>query len=225
MPNTRYDASAGANYATHFGGNAPLTNPRLQNYFNGCFQQSIDEAGCYPAWACLTCMAGRQPTAEFGNRPTKCPTCDSRETYEIATFQARSSVVGNAFEAAVRYILITKFELPAMPTPGNTRTHDIEVTPRIAIEAKGSPRQLLNPDRTVTRFPVPGMERSDTKKKAFDNAHTFRQRNPRLPFYIVSNAVPSDLVGYRSEDVTGIFNITQANRTESLVAEINAALA
>ena len=120
--------------------------------------------------------------------------------------------------------MVTKFELPAVPTPGNTNTLDIEVTPRVAIETKGSPRQLLNPDKTVTRFNRPGLERSDTWKKAQANALKFRCQNREAPFYIISNAVPGSLVGYRSDEISGIFDITQVNRVNSLVAEINAAM-
>ena len=132
--------------------------------------------------------------------------------------------MGDVLGSAVRHLLVTKFELPAVPTPGNTNTPDIEATPRVAIETKGSPRQLLNPDKTVTRFNRPGLERSDTWKKAQANALKFRRQNREAPFYIVSNAVPGSLVGYRSDEISGIFDITQVNRVNSLIAEINAAM-
>ena len=133
--------------------------------------------------------------------------------------------VGSAFEQAVIYLLKTRFELPAVSTPGNTRTHDIEVTNRIAIESKGSPGRLLNPARTVTELSRPGLERSDTWKKAQANARNFRAQNRNAPFFIVSNAVPSTLVGYRSDDITGIFNVTLVSRVDALISEINAAIA
>lgn len=222
MATLQYDKVAEANYS-HIGGRE-LTNGRLQNYFNGCFQQVIDEAACYPAWACVACIGGGTTTAEFGNIPRRCPVCDSRQVFEVATFQGRASLVGRVFESAVRYLLTTRFELPAVSTPGNTSTHDIEVTPRVAIETKGSPHHVQNPDDTVTTIPRPGLDRSDTWKKAQANARNFRQRNRDAPFYIVSNAVPSQLVGYRSDDITGIFNIAQANRLNSLVSEIRAVI-
>ncbi len=223
MPAIRYDDIAAANYL-RFIENRRLTNDRLRHYFNACFQDAIDEAGCYPAWACVACIGNGTATAEFGNTPNRCPTCESPKVFEVATFQSRASVVGNAFERAVRHLLATRFEMPAVPTPGNTRTHDIEVTSRIAIETKGSPSQLLNPNNTITRLSRPGLDRSDTWKKAQANAHNFRAHNKTAPFFIVSNSVPSDLVGFRSDDITGIFNIMQANRVKSLVDEINAAL-
>ena len=179
---------------------------------------------CYPAWACVTCIGGGTTTAEFGNLPRQCPVCGSRRVFEVATFQGRASIVGKVFEIAVRYLLTTKFELPAVPTPGNTNTHDVEVTSRVAIETKGSPRYVQNPDNTVTTIARPGLERSDTWKKAQANALKFRRLNRNSPFFIVSNAVPSDLVGYRSDEITGIFNVTQTNRLDSLVAEIRAAI-
>ncbi len=222
MPSIQYDEVAQANYQQI--GNRELTNGRLQNYFNSCFQQAIDAADCYPAWACVACIGGGTTTAAFGNMPSKCPACESGRVFEVATFQGRSSIVGKVFESAVRYLLSTKFELPAVFTPGNTNTHDLEVTPRVAIETKGSPRYVQNPDDTVTTIYRPGLERSDTWKKAQANALKFRRQNKTAPFYIVSNAVPTDLVGYRSDEITGIFNIAQANRLNSLVEEIRAVI-
>ena len=220
---TQYDAIAADCYGQFIGGGA-LTNDRLHHYFDACFQAAIDDAGCYPAWTCFECIGRSKATAEFGNKPRRCPVCESTKVFEVATFQSRGSVVGNVFESAGRHLLSVRFELPAMPTPGNTKTHDIEVTPTIAIETKGSPRRLQNPDNSVSTLARPGLERSDTWKKAQANARNYRRNNSRNPFFIVSNAVPPDLVGYRSDDITGIFSIVQANRVNALVSEINAAL-
>ena len=222
MPSIPYDEIVRTNYA-HVGGQQ-LTNNRLQNYFNGCFQQVIDTMACYPAWACVSCIGGGTTTAEFGNLPKQCPVCGSRRVFEVATFQGRASIVGKIFEVSVRYLLTTKFELPAVPTPGNTNTHDVEVTPKVAIETKGSPRYVQNPDSSVTTITRPGLERSDTWKKAQANARNFRRHNQTTPFYIVSNAVPTQLVGYRSDDISGIFNISQAGRLNSLIEEIRAVI-
>ncbi len=220
MLNTPYDDFTPMLYQ-QFVGDAVLSNARLRNYFDACFQQAIDDAGCYPAWACIGCLSDGQATNAFGERPSKCPKCESRKCFQIATFQSRAPLVGRAFERAVLHLLRMRFELPAEPTPGNTRTHDIEVTHRIAIESKGSPRSVQNPDGSIIKLGRPGLERSDTWKKAQSNAHTFRERNRGAPFYIVSNAVPHDLVGYRSDDITGIFNLTHADRMQAFVREIN----
>lgn len=226
MPTIAYEAIAADGYRKFLDGFS-LTNQRLRYYFDDCFQQAIDDAGCYPAWACIGCMGKyttESTTAAFGNMPKRCPNCASDKVYEIATFQSRASVVGNAFENAVVCLLVTKFELPAVFTPGNTRTHDIEITNRVAVETKGSPRQLQNPDKTVTSLTRPGLERSDTWKKAQANARNFRMRNRDAPFFIVSNAVPPNLVGYRSDDITGIFDITKADRVNAFVDEVSAAM-
>jgi len=222
MAAIQYDGIAQVNYTAFLAGE--LNNNALRHYFDGCFQQAIENAGCYPAWACIACLQEGQSTAKFGNQPARCPVCASDKVFAIATFQSRAPVVGNAFESAVRHLLTTRFELPAAPTPGNTITHDIEVTPKVAIETKGSPRRLQNPDKTITNIARPGLERSDTWKKAQANARNFRRQNRDTPFYIVSNAVPAQLVGYRSDDISGIFNIVQANRLNSLVEEIRAAI-
>ncbi|MBI2831126.1 MAG: hypothetical protein HYX79_02590 [Chloroflexi bacterium] len=64
------------------------------------------------------------------------------------------------------------------------------------------------------------MERSDTKKKAFDNARTYRQRNATGLFFVVSNAIPSDIVGYRNRDVTAVFDVTKVDRLQAMMTEI-----
>ena len=229
MPTIAYDAIAEDGYRKFLEGFS-LTNQRLRGYFDYCFHNAIDDVGCYPAWACIGCMGKSttaefgNTTAEFGNPPKRCPKCGSDRVFEIATFQSRAPAVGNVFEKAVMRLLVTKFELPAVLTPGNTRTHDIEITNRVAVETKGSPRQLLNPDKTITPFTRPGLERSDTWKKAQANARNFRMRNRDAPFFIVSNAVPPNLVGYRSDDITGIFDITKADRVNAFVDEVSAAM-
>ena len=132
IPNIQYDEIARDNY--HHISNSELSNGRLREYFNGCFQQAIDERGCYSAWVCIACIGAGSHTSEFGIAPQACPACGSGKVFEVATFQSRSSIVGNVFESAVRHLLAARFELPAMSTPGNTNTHDIEITPRVAIE-------------------------------------------------------------------------------------------
>jgi hypothetical protein len=197
-----------------------ITNAHLRDYFNTCFQAGIDLYGMYQCWACTNCLKLGRKTQGWGKPPSKCPECHKPSVYEIATFQARSSVVGNAFASAFSYLMQAHYRLPLIPTPGNTRTHDFEVTQEIAIEAKGSPSSFANPDGSLTRLGNPGMERTDTRKKAFDNAHTYKERNPQGTFFIVSNAISSDHVGYRSRDVTGIFDVTKADRLDAMMMEI-----
>lgn len=36
----------------------------------------------------------------------------------------------------------------------------------------------------------------------------------------VSNAIPSDLVGYRNRDVTAVFDVTKVDRLEAMITEI-----
>lgn len=198
-----------------------VTNQTLRNYFNTCFQNSIDQYRVYQCWSCINCLREGNSTQKWGKPPSKCPVCNSKSVYEIATFQARSSVVGNAFAHAFAYLMQNYYHLPLTPTPGNTRTHDYEVTPEIAIETKGSPDSVTNPDGTLTHLGRPGMERSDTKKKAFDNGRTYRQRNATGLFFVVSNAIPSELVGYRNRDITAIFDVTKADRINAMMSEIS----
>ncbi len=200
--------------------NDQVTNARLRDYFNTCFQNSIDYYGLYQCWSCVDCLRNGEATQGWGEPPSSCPHCHSSAVYEIATFQARSPIVGNALASAFSYLMQTYYRLPLFPTPGNTRTRDFEVTGDIAIETKGSPSKVINPDSTVTDLGRPAMERSDTRKKAFDNARTYRQRNPTGLFFVVSNAIPSDLVGYRNRDVTAVFDANKVDRLEAMMSEI-----
>jgi hypothetical protein len=213
-----YDSIAKGNYSRIL--RPRLTNATLREYFNACFQESIDYHALYQCWSCVNCLHNGRATQGWGKPPTSCPQCQSPAVYEIATFQARSPIVGNAFASAFSYLMQTFYQLPLVPTPGNTRTHDFEVTVDIAIETKGSPNRVVNPDGTITSLGRPGMERSDTRKKAFDNARTYRQRNPTGLFFVVSNEIPSDLVGYRNRDVTAVFDATKVDRLEAMLSEI-----
>jgi hypothetical protein len=197
-----------------------VDNNHLRSYFDACFQGSIDHFGAHQCWACVNCLRVGNMMQGWGEPPTKCPRCDSKTIYEIATFQARSPIVGNAFSNAFFYLMTIYFRLPLTYTPGNTRTHDLEVTSEIAIEAKGSPSRVTNPDGTFTHLGRPGLERSDTRKKAFDNARTFKERSPTGLFFVVSNVIPSDLVGYRHRDVNAIFDVTKIDRLQALMTEI-----
>lgn len=197
-----------------------ISNPRLRAYFGSCFQNSVDHYGLYQCWACVNCLRQRNSTQGWGKPPSKCPSCDSPLIYEIATFQGRSPIVGSAFASAFAHLMQTYYRLPLVSTPGNTRTHDFEVTSEIAIETKGSPDTVTNPDGSLTQLDRPGMERSDTRKKAFENARTYRQRNPTGLFFVVSNAIPSDLVGYRNRDVTAVFDVNKVDRLEAMMSEI-----
>ncbi|MGD0355840.1 MAG: hypothetical protein ABSB31_10480 [Dehalococcoidia bacterium] len=198
-----------------------LTNAHLKDYFNSCFQASIDHFATYQSWTCVNCLKSGKATQGWGQPPSKCPNCRSTAVYETGTFQARASVVGKAFANAFSYLMKIQFRLPLITTPGNTGTHDFEVTPDIAIEAKGSPSSFNNPDGRVTHLDRPGMKRSDTKKKAFDNAHTYRERKPKGLFFIVSNVIPPSLVGFRSADIDAIFDVTKIDRLQAMINEIS----
>ena len=128
--------------------------------------------------------------------------------------------MGAAFLEALVTVLEKSFQIQLLPSPPGTRTHDLEIPQRLAIEVKGSPARIINIDGTIQKLNTPGLERSDTQKKAFANATAFRQINPKVPFYIASNAVPSKFVGYWDEHVTGIIDVTKSERLEFLVAQI-----
>ena len=64
------------------------------------------------------------------------------------------------------------------------------------------------------------MERSDTEKKAFANATTFKMRNPHAYYAILTNALPPRLLNYRNETVNAIFNVTRVEELNILLRDI-----
>ena len=198
-----------------------LSNSTLQRYFDQCFQDSIDYYSMYPSWACIQCLRQGKSIHMWGKKPPTCPYCETRNTYEVATFQARSSIVGSAFEEAVAHLLERACGIVLRPSPPKTETHDFELPQKAVFELKGSPSRVTNPDGEITKLDKPGMERSDTKRKAFDNAKTFRKANSQMPFYIISNALPQKWIAYQDQDISGIFNVTKADSLHSLVDQLH----
>lgn len=64
------------------------------------------------------------------------------------------------------------------------------------------------------------MVRSDTYKKASADAKNFRRQNPNWKFYIVTNAMPDNLIGYKDRDIDGIYDVTKIGQLQELVDEI-----
>ncbi len=196
----------------------------LRRYFDACFQAVVEHFDLYPAWVCTTCLGNATRTVEWGESPATCTACGSDRVFEIATFQGRAPRYGAAFMTALMHVMDTVFELELLRTPGNTKTHDLEASPTVAVEAKGSARQLRFPSGETKRLPRAGLLRSDTEKKAFDNARKFKMTNPDSSFFIATNALPPRLVGQRGENVDGIFDVTKIARLEAFVREIRGAM-
>ena len=200
-----------------------LSNSALRRYFDQCFQDSIDHYRMYQCWACIECLREGVHIFGWGNKPARCSVCNTTNVYEVATFQARASIVGKAFEHAFDLLMEQAFHIYLKPSPrANNPTHDLELPGKVAIELKGSPTEVANPDGSKTHLDRPGLERSDTRKKAFANATRFREARPQTPFYIASNAVPQELVGYWDQHVSGIFDVTRADRLKALADQLRA---
>lgn len=74
-------------------------------------------------------------------------------------------------------------------------------------------------------MPRPGLMRSDTLKKAVANARNFRRGHRSGHFYVVTNALPSGLVGIREDDVSGYFDLTKTARVREFASEIGELIA
>lgn len=197
----------------------PLSDESLTRYFNGCFNDIYRMAGLYKTWVCVKCLSVGRYNYGWGDKPTACDQCGNK-VYEVATFQARASYVGNVFDYGCQYILNEKYNISTNPTSESTHLYDFEIRFDIVIECKGSPKYVLNPDGTRSNLTRAGMLRTDTEKKAFANAKKWHNRFPNGSFYVLTNAVPNHLRAYRNETIKAIFDFTKKRQVDSFVSEV-----
>lgn len=212
-----YDQIALDNYNLEQG---LLSNDDLRSYFDSCFDHALEQTGLYPAYGCITCAANSRAELSFGEKPKHCRTCGSDRVFQLATFQGRAPVYGSAFSSAVRLLFDLHFDIELLPTPQNTKTHDLEASPKIAIEVKGSARRIHLENGLTIALDRPGMLRSDTEKKAEANARNYKRFNSTGTFFVVTNALPDRLRGVRTDDIDGYFDLTKADRVESFAREV-----
>ncbi len=213
----RYQRIATSNYRFDDG---PLTNSALMSFFDRCFDEALNISGLYPAYGCIVCATNSSGKIYLGEKPRVCRDCGSKRVFELATFQGRAPVYGATFVGAVQVLFQRRFDLALTPTPHNTRTHDLEASPQIAIEAKGSARRVRLSGSDSVNLKRAGLRRSDTEKKAEANARTYKRFNPSGTFYVVTNALPDRLRGIRTDDIDGYFDLTKAARVEAFAREI-----
>lgn len=201
-------------------GKKGLSNVTLSDYFADCFNNTSTLFGLYKCWICVACLSVNKFSHGWGDKPKLCPTC-GKPTYEVATFQARASHVGRAFQYACRYLLKESYGIKAELTGEKTPLYDLEIRPDVVVEAKGSPEFIVNPDKSKSSLGRAGMSRSDTEKKAFANANEWKRRFPKGHFFIVTNSLPVRMRAYKDEKVDGIFDITKKSQLDEFVAEAN----
>jgi hypothetical protein len=206
-----------SNYKKSIGKKGP-SNVTLSDFFADCFSNVSALFGLYKCWICVTCLAKDKYSNGWGDKPKSCPKC-GKPTYEVATFQARASHVGRAFQYACRYLLKESFGIDAELTGERTPLYDLEIRPDLVIEAKGSPEFVVNPDKGRSSLGRAGMSRSDTHKKAFANATEWKRRFPKGHFFILTNSLPVSLRAYKDEKIDGIFDITKKSQLDEFVSE------
>ena len=212
-----YDQIASYNYSFEQGS---LTNATLRSYFDRCFDFALEQSGLYPAFGCIQCAFDSKSEIFLGEKPKACAKCGSDRVFELATFQGRSPVYGSTFASAVKTLFDRQFGIKLSETPHNTKTHDLEASPKIAIEVKGSARRIRLHDGSTIKLDRPGMLRSDTEKKAEANAKNYKRSNPSGTFFVVTNALPSRLRGIRRDDIQGYFDLTKVDRVEAFAREV-----
>ena len=213
-----YDQIALDNYSFEQGS---LTNGTLRSYFDRCFDRALEQSGLYPAFGCINCAFDGTAEIVLGEKPTHCPQCGSDRVFQLATFQGRAPVYGSTFASAVKTLFNLQFDIELLDTPQNTKTHDLEASPRIAIEVKGSARRIRLHDGSTVLLDRPGMLRSDTEKKAESNARNYKRLNSSGTFFVVTNALPDRLRGIRTDDIDGYFDLTKVNRVEAFAREVH----
>jgi hypothetical protein len=209
----QYESFVKQNYNRFINGKS-FSDDVLQRYFDGCFRDMGRIVPLSKVWICLRCL-GRGPSNlaidsnyGWGDKPVKCEECGN-PTYEVGTFQARSSYVGNTFEHACHYLLTTKFGITVRISGRQSRLYDLLVKNNVVIETKGGPRYVMNPDGSKSKIDRIGMERTDTEKKAFENASKWRKHFPNGYFYILTNAIPRQLREHHDDKITAIYNVTK----------------
>jgi DNA-directed RNA polymerase subunit RPC12/RpoP len=199
-----------------------ITNDSLQKYFTDSFNDICKAMALYKCWICVRCMELNKFSYGWGDKPNTCPKCGEKTVYEVATFNARASYVGEIFQWAFWLLLKNYYGITARPTSDTTRLYDLEIRPDVVIEAKGSPKYIINQDGTHSKLERAGMLRSDTEKKAFANAKKWSMQFPNGHFFVVTNALPPRLSGYRNSTVKAILDVTKKNQLESLIADFKA---
>lgn len=210
--------------------NKPLMDDSLRRYFEGCFKDIGLLVPLPVMWICPYCL-GNNPREltlgsnyDWGDNPHRCGVCGGR-TYLIATFQARSGYSGSTFMYACHYLLINRFDIKVLISSSDTKLYDLEIANDLVIETKGSAKFIENIDGSISNLNRPGMKRSDTKKKAFDNGAGWRNNFPNGHFYILTNANPIHLKGHRSEAVTAIYDVTKAKQLLKFINELREIIA
>jgi len=198
-------------------GKKGLSNATLSDYFADCFNDVSNLFGLYKSWICVACLAADKFSYGWGNKPKSCPKC-GKPTYEVATFQARASHVGRAFQYACRYLLKEYYGIDAALTGEKTPLYDLEIRADVVVEAKGSPESIVNPDKSKSSLGRAGMSRSDTEKKAFANATEWKKRFPKGHFFILTNSLPIRLRAYKDEKIDAILDITKKSQLDEFAA-------
>lgn len=198
-----------------------LSDDSLGAFIQQCLGNVIADRGLWPYWFCMDCKQ-----SGYGRKPQSCTHCESTNVYEVATFQGRGAVTGGVFQLAVKYIMDTYYpELGILSSEGTQfENHcDLYIPEIVGIEIKGSPAVLRLPDGNVIEFSRPGMQRTDTEKKANSNANTFKSDYKLLGydtrFYVLTNAVPSGWQEAHS-NIDEIYDVTNASQWEEFAFDI-----
>lgn len=192
----------------------------LSTYFADCFAEAISLFNLYPASVCMKCAAEGEFPVMYGPKPKRCVECNSGQVYQIGSFQARASVVGETFQTAVRVLFERSFGLTLTKTPPNIATHNLQAPPDVAVEAKGSPNIISLPGGINHRLPRAGMLRTDTQKKTHGNARQYKSANPSGAFYVLSNALPPSWDRSNSDDVDGYYDVTRAESVREFAVAV-----
>jgi hypothetical protein len=198
-----------------------VTDESLKRYFTACFNDIIDKYDLHKIWVCVVCTKLGRPIADFGDKPSTCPLGHSK-IYEVATFQARSSKVNKAFQHACYHLLLENYKIQLLQNYDRRRSYDFGITDNIVIDVAGSPDYLVN-SGSRSKLDRPGMRRSDTEKKDYQNAYKWLRKNPRGSFYILTNGLPDSPTERRRRKVPILIDVTKADELNKFIDQVRRA--
>lgn len=201
-----------------------LNDEILEAYFNRCFNDTIRRFGLYPAWACMACISEGKTTAQMGKKPGRCAVCSSSSVYLIGNFQARGTRTGAAFKRAVEVLFQRRFNIDLTEVRWTPSKFDAENLMPIAVQAHGSPTSVEMPDGTLIEQGQPGLARSDTLKKARDDANSFKRRYSDGRFYVLTNETSDPPPSVALGGVDKYVNVTRIDELKAVARELKRAM-
>lgn len=165
-------------------------------------------------WICTKCATSGKAIWDWGDKPKQCPKRHT-EVYEISTFQARGYRFGIIFQLACYHLLRERFNIQLIRNEDRRHQYDFIIDNNNVLDAVGSAESIVNYNGKRSVLSRPGMGRTDTERKAFENAHRWLTENPTGNFFILTNRLPSQVARTQMSPI--VLNVTKADQLQLFV--------